>query len=222
MVGSHLISSPMIPTSSIPAAGTLHERVLQLVLAPTLSILLVFSHPTDSPLIIFCPHLSFYLQMCTLTKTSATAAAKSLQLCLTLWDLIDCSPPGSSLPGILQARTLEWVTISFSNACMHAKLLQLCPTLWDPMDSSPPDSSVHGILWARILEWVAISFSTLRPLPPPNSGHLNVYIHTAMLFSFDLCSLGSFHHSNLTKNIASLKSCLCIQAEVLTLIKEIS
>ena len=37
------------------------------------------------------------------------------QLCLTLWDPMDCSPPGSSVPGILQARALEWVAISFSN-----------------------------------------------------------------------------------------------------------
>ena len=62
-------------------------------------------------------------------------------------------------PGILQARTLEWVAISFPNACMHAMLLQSCPTLCNPMDSSPPGSSVHRILQARILEWVAISFS---------------------------------------------------------------
>ena len=44
------------------------------------------------------------------------AAAKSLQSCLTLCDPIDGSPPGSPVPGILQARTLEWVAISFSNA----------------------------------------------------------------------------------------------------------
>ena len=77
-------------------------------------------------------------------------AAKSLQSCPTLCDPIDSSPPGSSIPGILQAKTLEWVAISFSNACMHAKLLQLCPTLCNPMDSSPPGFSVHGILQARI------------------------------------------------------------------------
>ena len=47
---------------------------------------------------------------------SAAAAAKSLQSCPTLCDPIDGSPPGSPVPGILQARTLEWVTISFSNA----------------------------------------------------------------------------------------------------------
>ena len=48
--------------------------------------------------------------------TVAAAAAKSLQSCLTLCDPIDGSPPGSPVPGILQARTLEWVAISFSNA----------------------------------------------------------------------------------------------------------
>ena len=45
----------------------------------------------------------------------AAAAAKSLQSCLTLCDPIDGSPPGSSVPGILQARTLEWVAIAFSD-----------------------------------------------------------------------------------------------------------
>ena len=86
------------------------------------------------------------------------AAAMWLQSCLTLCDPTDGSPPGSSVPGTLQARILEWVAISFSNACMHAKPLQSCPTLCHPMDSSPPGSSVHGILQARILEWVAMSF----------------------------------------------------------------
>ena len=47
---------------------------------------------------------------------AAATAAKSLQLCLTLCNPIDSSPPGSSIPGILQARVLEWVAISFSNA----------------------------------------------------------------------------------------------------------
>ena len=46
----------------------------------------------------------------------AAAAAKLLQSCPTLCDPIDGSPPGSAIPGILQARTLEWVAISFSNA----------------------------------------------------------------------------------------------------------
>ena len=49
-------------------------------------------------------------------KAAAAAAAKSLQLCLTLCNPIDGSPPGSPIPAVLQARTLEWVAISFSNA----------------------------------------------------------------------------------------------------------
>ena len=51
-----------------------------------------------------------HIQMCTVA-----AAAKLLQSCPTLCDPIDGSPPGSPIPGILQARTLEWVAISFSN-----------------------------------------------------------------------------------------------------------
>ena len=50
------------------------------------------------------------------SAAAAAAAAKSLQSCPTLCDPIDGSPPGSPVPGILQARTLEWVAISFSNA----------------------------------------------------------------------------------------------------------
>ena len=80
------------------------------------------------------------------TVCCCCCCSKSLQLCPTLCDPIDGSQPGSSVPGILQARILQWVASSFSNACMHAKSLQSCPTLCNPMDSSPPDSSVHGIL----------------------------------------------------------------------------
>ena len=59
----------------------------------------------------------------------AASAAKSLQLYLALCNPTDNCPPGSCVPGILQARILEWVAISFSNAFMHAKSLQLYPTL---------------------------------------------------------------------------------------------
>ena len=52
----------------------------------------------------------------TITSTAAAAAAKSLQSCPTLCDPIDSSPLGSSVPGILQARILEWVAISLSSA----------------------------------------------------------------------------------------------------------
>ena len=77
--------------------------------------------------------------------TEYAAAAKSLQSCPTLCDPIDSSPPGSTVPGILQARTLEWVAISFSNegnwkvkvkSLSHVRLFQ-----------------------TRVLEWGAIAFS---------------------------------------------------------------
>ena len=52
---------------------------------------------------------------------TAAAAAKLLQSCPTLCGPIEGSPPGSPVPGILQARTLEWVAISFSNVCMLSR-----------------------------------------------------------------------------------------------------
>ena len=87
--------------------------------------------------------------------------AKLLQSCPTLCDPIDGSPPGSPIPGILQARTLEWVAISFSNAWKRkVKVKSLsCVRLSNPMDCSLSGSSIHGIFQARVLEWGAIAFS---------------------------------------------------------------
>ena len=61
-----------------------------------------------------CPDLKSKVRL-TNTHICVAAAAKSLQSCPTLCDPTDGSPPGSPVPGILQARTLEWVAISFSN-----------------------------------------------------------------------------------------------------------
>ena len=75
---------------------------------------------------------------------AAAAAAKSLQSCPTLCDPIDGSPLGFSVPGILQARTLEWVAISFSNAWkwkVQVKLLsraRLLATPWTGAHQAPP------------------------------------------------------------------------------------
>ena len=75
---------------------------------------------------------------------TAAATAKSLQSCPTLCDSIDGSPPGSPVPGILQARTLEWVAISFSNAWkwrVKVKSLScvwLFATLWTAAFQAPP------------------------------------------------------------------------------------
>ena len=94
-------------------------------------------------------------------ESITAAAAKLLRSCPTLCDPIDGSPTGSPVPGILQARILEWVAISFSNALKWKvkEVAQLCPTLSDPMDCSLSGSSIHGIFQARVLEWGAIAFS---------------------------------------------------------------
>ena len=63
---------------------------------------------------------------------AAAAAAKSLQSCPTLCDPIDGSPPGSPIPGILQARTLEWVAISFSNAWKWKVKVKSLSRVWLP------------------------------------------------------------------------------------------
>ena len=62
------------------------------------------------------PVVMYGCESWTIKKAAAAAAAKSLQSCLTLCDPVDSSPSGSPIPGILQARILEWVAISFSNA----------------------------------------------------------------------------------------------------------
>ena len=94
-------------------------------------------------------------------NAAAAAAAESLQSCPTLCDPTDGSPPGSPIPGILQARTLEWVAISFSNAWQWKVKVKSLSRVWlcATRDGSPPGSAVPGILQARTLEWVAISFS---------------------------------------------------------------
>ena len=95
-----------------------------------------------------------YMKIMTILSTrycfhiNAVAAAKSHQSCLTLCDPIDGSPPGSPVPGILQARTLEWVAISFFKAWKWKVKVKLLSCVWlsDPVDRSPPGSSVPGIL----------------------------------------------------------------------------
>ena len=84
-------------------------------------------------------------------------AAKSLQSCPSLCYSRDGSPPGSPVPGILQARSLEWVAIP--SPMRESEVAQLCPTLSNPMDCSLPGFSFHGIFQARVLEWGAIAFS---------------------------------------------------------------
>ena len=104
----------------------------------------------------------FWGQHTKCVAAAAAAAAKSIQSCPTLCDPRDGSPPGSLVPGILQARVLECGAVAFSNAWkwkVKGKSLSrvwLLATPWT--DYSLPGSSVHGIFQA-ILEWGAIVFS---------------------------------------------------------------
>ena len=94
----------------------------------------------------------------------AAAAAKLLQSCPTLCDPIDGSPPGSPVPGILQARTLEWVAVSFSNAwkwkvkVKSLSLVRLLVTPWTAAYQAP-----RSIGFSRQEYWSGL------PLPSPTS-----------------------------------------------------
>ena len=120
------------------------------------------------------------------TNTLA-AAAKSLQLCPTLCDPIDGSPPGSPVPGILQARTLEWVAISFSDAWkwkVKVKLLsrvRLLATPWTAAYQAPLSmgfsrqeywSGWHRLLRQIHLHRLFFSMSSPDPLMVNWSQHL--------------------------------------------------
>ena len=109
-----------------------------------------------------CPFYSNHVCPSIHTLHAAAAAAKSLQSCPTLCDPIDRSPPGSPVPGILQARTLEWVAISFSNAWkwkVKGKSLSrvwLLATPWTAAYQAPPSMG-----FSRQEYWSGV------PLPSP-------------------------------------------------------
>ena len=112
-----------------------------------------------------CMHICVY---------AAAAAAKSLQSCLTLCDPIDGSLPGSAIPGILQARTLEWVAIYFSNAWkwkVKVKLLSCVPLFvipWTAAYQAPPSMG-----FSRQEYWSGV------PLPSPYVCiNMLIYTHT--------------------------------------------
>ena len=88
---------------------------------------------------------------------SIAAAAKLLQLCPTLCDPIDGSPPGS--PSLGFSRQEHWSGLPFPSPMRESEVTQLCLTPSDPIDCSLPGSSVRGRFQARVLEWVAIAFS---------------------------------------------------------------
>ena len=105
-------------------------------------------------------------------QAATAAAAKSLQSCLTLCDPIDSSPSGSSVPGILQARTLEWVAISFSNArkgkvkVKSLSRVRLLATPWTAAHQAPPSMG-----FCRQEYWSEV------PLPSPDQAAKRPALH---------------------------------------------
>ena len=103
---------------------------------------------------------------------SAAAAAKSLQSCPTLCEPIDGSPPGFTIPGILQARTLEWVAISFSDAwkwkvkVKSLSRVQLLVTPWTVAHQAPPSMG-----FSRQEYWSGV------PLPSPHHLETQIYMY---------------------------------------------
>ena len=141
---------------------------------PPLSIIL-FSM-SASPLLL-CEQIHRYH----LSRVYAAAAAKSLQSCPTLWDPIDGSAPGSPVPGILQARTLEWVAISFSNAWkwkVKVKLLSrvwLLATSWTAAYQAPlPMGFSRQEYWSGV------------PLPSPSRVYIYALIYNICFSLSDL------------------------------------
>ena len=102
------------------------------------------------------------------------STAKSLQYCVTLYDPIDGSPPSSPVPGILQARTLEWVAISFSNAwkwkvkVKSLSRIQLLATPWTAAYQVPPSMG-----FARQEYWSGM------PLPSPKNVQTTTQLHSS-------------------------------------------
>ena len=115
----------------------------------------------------------------------AAAAAKSLQSCLTLCDPIDSSPPGSSVPGIVQARTLEWVAIPFSNAwewkvkVKSPSCVRLFETLWSVAHQAPPPMG-----FSRQEYWSGLPF--LSPIPRHTNGFITLHLDFSLYHSTSL------------------------------------
>ena len=150
---------------------------------------------THHPHLCLCVHMAFPLLLwwiggpsapmwphLKLSVPAAAAAAKSLQSCPTLCDPIDGSPPGSPIPGILQARTLEWVAISFSNAWkwrVKMKSLShvwLFVTPWTAAHQAPPSMG-----FSRQEYWSGV------PLPSPNVPAITLFPSKNHILRFCCC-----------------------------------
>ena len=164
---SHSLSPPSPPSLSFPASGSF----------PKSQLLASGGHSIGASASASVLPVNIQGWTCT-----AAAAAKSLQSCPTLCDPIDGGPPGSPVPGILQARTREWVAISFSDAWKwkvkgkSLSLVRLSATPWSAAYQAPPSMG-----FSRQEYWSGV------PLPSP-------WTCTHMFISIsDLCKLAIPH-----------------------------
>ena len=140
------------------------------------------------------PFYSLEKRMCkvflSLSLEVSAPAAKSIQLCLTLCDPIDGSPPSSPIPGILQARTLEWVAMSFSNAwkwkvkVKSLSRVRLSVTLWTAAYQASPSMG-----FSRQEYWSGVPLSSLDGVSnTPEFTDLNLFSPRRQLLSHLTCS----------------------------------
>ena len=149
------------------------------------------AQPQSSACLVFRWPLTSSVSHC--LYAAAAAAAMRLQSCPTLCDPRDSSPPGSPVPGILQARTLEWVAMSFSNAWkrkVKVKSLShvwLLATPWTAAYQAPP-----------FMEFSRQEYWSGLPLPSPISSYLtNIYWATIIFQTLKHISRQSKVHAQL-------------------------
>ena len=122
------------------------------------------------------------------TQLPAAAAAKSLQSCQTLYDPIVGSPPGSPVPGILQARTLEWVAISFSRAGKWKEKslsrVRLSATPWTAAYQAPP-----SMRFSRQEYWSGVPLPSPTQLPNISQIHKYMWFGTVVLKQGFKCAI---------------------------------
>ena len=125
--------------------------------------------------------------------------------CPALCNPIDCSPPGPSVHGILQAEHWSWLPFPSAKGAIEreSEIVQSCPTLCNPIDCSLPGSCIHGIFQARILEWVAISFSNTT------TWIIHKYTYNPSLLS--LSPMPALSYSSRTSQSTGLSSMFILQ-----------